>query len=464
MKTALLPAVAALLASSASATTWKCALPIARGEKAPKVEICALKYGKIWAYAFEQDDSPASTLTVSQPFFAKYQWNDAPPGVAGGRNWPFVGTAAVILGSVGSNDSVLSFGQIARLQTLGWGIANHSFWHSGIHWDAAQRNTPEQNRRELFWSQTFFAELVGQGRAATHFVYPNGDYNYAPFLGEYGLLSGSLVAGSSPRNTLDSKLDWLHFSRSYLDEPVWSKTGETMQDFPAAPQVGDFLIDFTHGMDADAESPNRKRWAARLEQISQKWGPRGDNSMWVAPSPEVVNYRLAARAAKAKIEAGQVSIELPEGAPGSALTLKISGLSANSKPKTPAGATAYRRGDTLWLTTPLIGEVGAPAPSPRVRRIYDGEVKNLSWDKPVAIAAVRIKRSGAISPGYELKIRAATPAGETQIGAASRAELEKVWGYQMFATLPDRAAISTKELRVAGDAGLSRMEVWAVAP
>ena len=407
---ALLPA----LQTPAQAATWRYALPLARGEAAPKIEVCPLKYGKSWAYSFEQDDGPVSTLTVTQPFLAKYQWNDAPPGVAGGVNRPFVGTVAVILGSVGNNDTVLSFEQIAELKKLGWGIANHSFWHSGVHWDPKLLNTPAQNRRELFWSQTFFTELIGNGRAASHFVFPNGDYNYGPFLKEFGLLAGTRTSGWSPHNLLDPKLNWLNYPRSYLDEGNWANSNDVMQEFPAAPQNGDFLIDFTHEMNGDPQSANQRRWTARLDHISQTWGPKGDNSMWVAPSDEVVAYFMAARAATVKMDGKQLEVTLPPGAPGSALTLKISGLSEKTRLQSPAGGTIYRWNDAAWLTTPLIGEPGAAPPSPQVRRIYQGEIKNLNWAKPVAIAGVRIKRSGNLAADFTLKIDAVTPDGKSK--------------------------------------------------
>lgn len=463
--TALLLASSASVSLPAHAATWNYSWTPAQGETAPKVEVCSFKYGKSWAYSFEQDDGPVSVLTQTLPFLARYGWNDAPPGVAGGVNRPCVGTAAVILGSVGCNDTVLSFEQIAQLQRQGWGVVNHSFWHTGVHWDPKQMNTPAQNRRELFWSQTFFAELIGHGRASTHFVFPNGDYNYGPYLKEYGLLCGTRTSGSSPHNLLDPKLDWLNYPRSYLDEGAWTDADGPMKEFPAAPQAGDFLIDFTHNLDGDSASANNKRWTARLDRIFESYGPKGDNSMWVAPSDEVVAYWFAARAAKVSVGAGRLSVELPDSLPGSALTLRMSGLKTASALRAPAGGALYLGGDALYLTTPTIGETGIRPPMPRVRRIYAGEVKNLTWDKPVSIAGVRINRTDHLPDDFQLKIEALTPQGQTEsIGHADRVTLDKAWGNQLYPVLPDRPAVLAKELRITPDPGLSQMEVWAVAP
>jgi hypothetical protein len=160
-----LAALAALgvVASGSHAATWQYSWTPAAGESTPKAEVCPLKYGKTWAYAVEIDDNPASTLTVSQPLLARYSWNDAPPGVAGGKHRPFVGTAAIVLGGINTGNSTrLSLEQINELKKNGWGIANHSYWHTGNHWDKSKFLKPEEFQRELFWSQALFAHLVGE--------------------------------------------------------------------------------------------------------------------------------------------------------------------------------------------------------------------------------------------------------------------------------------------------------------
>jgi len=252
--------MAANVHTCANAAKWQWKLPIAAAKSALQVEVCPLKYGKTWAYSFEIDDGPASTLAVSQPLLARYQWNDAPPGVAGGTLRPFVGGAAVILGSINTGNSTgLTYEQLDQLKKSGWSFLDHSYWHSGNHWDPANFLKPEDFKRELFWSQTIFAELLNDGRGATHFVFPNGDYHYGPYLEAYGLRSATRVGGSSPHNLRDSKLNFLDFNRNYLDESVWSQQNNALSDLPAQPQAGDFIIDFTHGMDGDAQSANNKR-------------------------------------------------------------------------------------------------------------------------------------------------------------------------------------------------------------
>ncbi len=213
-----------LLAAPTQAATWQFSLPVSARNTDIHIKVSPLKYGKTWAYSFEQDDSPVTTLTVSQPLLAQYQWNDAPPGIAGGRNHPFVGTAAVILGSLDAgNAAVLTYAQLNQLQKSGWGIANHSYAHSGNSWDPTQALQPADFARELFWSQAVYAERIGSGRGAVHFVLPNGYVDYIPYLQTYGLRSSSRVAGSSPRNVSDAKYNLLDLNRTYLDEGVWNQ-------------------------------------------------------------------------------------------------------------------------------------------------------------------------------------------------------------------------------------------------
>ncbi|HEX8552811.1 MAG TPA: hypothetical protein VF681_14785 [Abditibacteriaceae bacterium] len=357
--------VVAQFSLAAHAATWQITLP--PSVAAPTVEIAPLKYGKSWAYAIEIDDNPASTIEVSQPLLAQYQWSDAPAGQTGGTLRPFVGTAAVTFAGTDVGKPVnLTYAQIDSLKRSGWGVANHSYWHSGNHWDKSQFLKPEEFRRELFWSQVVYAELVGGGRGATHFVFPNGDYHYGPYMKEFGLQSASRVGSSSSRNLFDAKANLLDWTRAYLDEGVWAKNGNALADFPEKPALNDFIIDFTHGMSADAGVKN-----------------------------------------------GTLSVEVPDEVPGSALTLKIGGVPANATLQAPAGGALFRQGKTLWLTTPVIGKAGAK-PVADIHRIYEGEVKTVTWDKPVSLAGVRLMQMGGVSKEYVLRIEAVAPDGTVQ--------------------------------------------------
>ena len=431
----------------------------------PTVEIAPLKYDKSWAYSVEIDDGPVSTLTVSQPVLAQYQWNDAPPGVKGGQTRPFVGTAAVAFSGFDTgNSTLLNQKQADELRAAGWDIVNHSYWHTGNHWDKAQFLKPQDFRRELFWSQVFYAQNSGAGGVATHFVYPNGDYNYLPYLKEFGLRSASRVGGSSPRNLFDAKWNPLDLDRNYLDEGVWAEQNDVLFGFPKPPRAGDFIIDFTHGMKAEAESRNHKDWLARLDHIARTYGAQGDNSVWVAPTDEVVNYRLAAQVAKVEVAPGVITVTLPDDAPASALTLKLSGLSDKTQLPAQDAATPTRLGDVAWITTPIIGQMGAQMSQPKLKQIYSGPVVDLSWDEPVKIAGVRLLQSGPVAKDYGFKMEAETPDGNSVSLVPDGAKIADAWGrWLLFPTIPDREAVSARALKVAPDPNLRQMEVWVLA-
>jgi hypothetical protein len=464
MKISLVLLATILLVTNVKAGTWQYKWTPTAGEVAPNVEISPFKYGKTWAYSVEIDDGPSSTLTVSQPLLARYEWNDAPSGILGGINKPIVGTAAVIVGSIGRNSASLSYDQLAQLRKLGWGIVNHTYWHTGVHWDKTKMNTPEQFRRELFWSQSILAEFVSGGRATTHLVFPNGDYNYGPYLHEFGLRSGSRTSGSVVRNLFDPKLDLLNFTRNYLDAEPWKARNDALHGLPDKPVLGDFIIDFTHGMNADPESVNNKLWVERLNHIVKSWGPQGDNSMWVAPTDEIFDYFFGAKEAKVVASAGNITLQLPDSIAGTALTLKITGLNDKAILNPPVGGTLYRQGSTAWLTTPMIGEYGVPAPLPRMRRIYVGEVKNLKWDKAVSIAGVRILHDGKFAEG-DVSVGIVKLDGQLEtLVSLDESAARKANGRVLTTIVPDRPAVVGTELRVTSDKSLKEMEIWSLQP
>ena len=452
-----------LVSTQAHAATWQWKwTPVT--DAAPTAEIAPLKYGKTWAYSVEIDDNPVSTATVSLPLLARYQWNDAPSGVKGGANHPFVGSAAVIVGAVnGGNSTNISLEQMAQLRKGGWSIANHSYWHTGNHWDKTKFLRPEDFRRELLWSQSVLAATSGDGRAPSHFVFPNGDYHYGAHLKEFGLRSGSRVGGKSSINLFSPKLDFLDFPRNNLDEGGWSKQ-TARWGVPEKPTAGDFLIDFTHGMNGDAASPNNIRWNERLGYLAKTYGVEGDNSLWSAPTDEVVAYVLAAKAAKVVATKGSISVEVPDDLPGSALTLKISNLSAAAFDAIPKNLVAHRQGETVWLTTPIIGLPGTPLPKPLLKRVYAGEIKTVKWDKPVKIAGVRIRQAGSGSPDFVLKIDATKTDGQTEsLLREGETKLKSAWGnWNLYPVVPDRAAVEATELQVSPHRDLKEMEVWAI--
>jgi hypothetical protein len=441
--------------------TWTLTWKAGRAEAAPAVEICPLKYGKRWAYAVEIDDGPVSTLTVSQPLLAACTFTDAPPGVPGGKTLPFVGGAAVIGARTGTaNASFLNWDQVRRLQKNGWGLLSHSYRHSGYGWDAKGALTPDQFRDELYWSQTIFAAESGTGRAPIHLVLPNGYTAYAPYLAAFGLRSASRVGGK-PTPLRNTTADFADMDRNYLDESVWSRTADALAGLPATPAPGSLIIDFTHGMEADPASANHKRWKERLGSLSGRWGRHGDDSVWCAPTSEVVAYTLAARAAAITSRPGRVTLRVPTTLPGTALRLHLRGVPPNAPLSTPPGGSLYRRGAEVWITTPRIGLPGAPAPRPHLRRVYRGPAENITLAAPARIAGIRILQQGKPKDGFTLGLSLVSPTGKTL--PLFPGDPGTAWGtWLLYPIVPNRAAVTAKAIRLNADPSLSQMEVWAV--
>lgn len=438
-----------------------------KGE-APTARVCPLMYDKKWAYAVEIDDGPASTYTVVAPLLAERHFTNAPPGVAGGAAMPFVGTAAVMVLRVGAgNDAFLSWEQLRDLRTRGWGVANHSYWHSGNHWDPKAALDDAALRRELFWSQSILAAELGRGgppgseRAPIHFVYPNGYTAYGKHLREYGLLSASRVAGKARPNVRDDKLDWTDVDRNYLDEGVWAKQGDPFVGLPKDPAQGDVVVDFTHGIDADPKSANHRRWKERLERLASRYGKSGDDSIWCASTNSIAAYELARRRAVVRVQPGKLEVALPADQPGSALTIQVSGIKPETKLKAPEGSVLHRRGADVWITTPTIGPAGSPPPLPAVERIYHGPLKRVRWDAPIQLAAVRVRQNGGIKSPEAVPIVYLDADGKPTVLASI--PVASQWGlWHLHPTVPTSPAPLVREVQVEPDPALQEMEVWAV--
>ena len=446
---------------AAKSTTWKYTWKPVSQETAPTVTVCPLKYDKMWAYAVEIDDGPISAFTVTQPLLEQYFYSDAPPGMHGGKAMPFVGGVGVMVIRVDAkNATFVNWEQLHTLQQKGWGIINHGYWHSGNSWDPNGGLTAEGFRNELFWSQAFLAVKMKGGRSASHFIYPNGYMEYKNYLKEFGLISGSRVAGKS-HNLADPTLDLKDLDRNYLDESVWAKPGDVMAGFPAQPKPSDLIIDFTHGMDPDSTSPNNIRWHERLKNIAGLYGRTGKDNMWCASTPEIVEYSLAAHAVKVQPQKGEVTLSLPSTAPGSSITFKMKGINAKSEIMAPSGGAMYRKGDEVWITTPVIGVAEAAAPNPHIKRIYEGPVKDVTLEAPAHIAGIRVLQFGEMQADYKLNIGLVTPEGKT-VPFVSTA-LKSDWGtWLLYPTVPNHPAPMVKGITINSAQGLLKMEIWAV--
>lgn len=455
---------------SLSAAEWSWEWPVSGPGESVKAEFTTLKYGKEWAYAVEIDDGPKWVPTFAVPFLAKYTWTDAPPGLKGGQSRPFVGGIAIIAGAVGSNDAAITWEELRTLPAAGWGILNHSFAHTGRSWgDAMGIMTDEQVRTDAFWSQCVIGWGMRTGRAPVAAVYANGytDYNRSGALENIGIGIATRVGGTSSRNVTSPKLNWMDFPRNYLDEGVWigDAMGDPLVDIPNAatsgPAANTLLIDFTHGIERDAGSPNQRRWRERLSTIEKRWGAKGRDNLWCAPTDEIASYVKGTIATKLTVETGKVTVVLPDNVPGTALTIRLTGIPSTSKLQPPKDGALHRHDEVVWLTTPVVGVQGVPAPGHDLVPIYQGAAGKIDFGGIKKVACVMVQISGELPEGFEYQLALQTSAGEIILAKPTFAA---GWNNsrQLHALLPDRDPIHATGFHLPPAKEIQSVTVWAV--
>ena len=468
----LATAVAPFSIRAESVWRWKCP-ELAAAARSVTVE--PVKFGKSWAYALEFDDGGTFAQDIAVPILEKFIYTDAPPGVSGGRKMPFVASVAVYPFVLdGENNTLLTWEQIRGLREKGWGVSNHSYWHTGNHWEPKDFLDEAQMRRELFWSQAILSHfLSGEKEICRRFVYPSGDFHYGPFLAEYGLNTTPIAfkngnSLTAPIPPFDAESKYHLTNRNNMDAGAWDKRGgDDMDSFPQPrPAPGDFVLDFTHGMGKAGET-NVLRWERRLGKISAEFGSGGDDSVWCGSTGEIIAYHAAAAKARAGSDRSGIFVDVPEGAFKSPLTLKIKlSRPLDALPAPPPGALVYRQGDQIWLTTPPLGDDSAPG-VPRAKPVHDGPFQEkISFDKPVRLAAVRILQKGDPGAGFVPEIT-----WVAKDGTNGRVPVENVlrwvptksrWGnWLLFPVVPDQPAPEIVELNIKPSPAFQKLELWA---
>lgn len=456
-------------------TTWRWECPeLAAATGAVTVE--PVKFGKAWAYALEFDDGGIFARDIAAPMLEKFAYTDAPPGISGGRTIPFVaGVALYPFVLDGENNTVLTWEQIRCLQAKGWGVSNHSYWHTGNHWEPKNFLDEAQMRRELFWSQAVLSHfLTGGKEICRRFVYPSGDFHYGPFLAEFGLNTtpaatksgNSLTAPAAP---FDAASKYHLTNRNNMDAGAWNKRGgDDMDSFPQPrPAPGELVLDFTHAMGKEGES-NVLRWERRLGKIAAGFGAGGDDSVWCGSTAEIIAYHATATKARAGSDKRGIFVGVPPGSFKTPLTLRIKLARPLEKiPPPPAGTLLYRQGDQLWITTPPLGDDQTPGfLRAKPARTVPFQEK-LTFAEPVRLAAVRILQKGDPGPGFVPEIN-----WLAKDGTAGRIPVENIlrwvptksrWGnWLLFPVVPDQPAPEVVELNFKPSPCFKRIEVWTI--
>jgi hypothetical protein len=465
--------VTAMAGAVSTTTSWRWESE----ELAPAVETIAVepvKYGKLWAYALEFDDGGTFAADVAAPMLEKFSFTDAPTGVGGGRQIPFVASLALYPFVLdGNNNTLLTWEQIRGLRDKGWGVSNHSYWHTGNHWEPKGFLDEAQMRRELFWSQAVLSYFLNGGKEiCRRFVYPSGDFHYGPFLTEYGL--NTTPAAWKGGNSLsarpvsfDAAGKYHLTNRNNMDAGAWDKRGgDDMDSFPQPrPEPGELVLDFTHGMGKVGE-PNVLRWERRLGKIADEFGAGGDDSVWCGSTAEVIAYHAAARNARAGSDKDGIFAEVPPGTFKSPLTLRVRlSRPLDPLPSPPPGTLLYRKGNEIWVTTPPLGDDSTPE-FLRATPAFAGPFQEtVSFPEPVRLAAVRVLQQGDPEAGFVPEITWVTKDGER-----GKIPVENIlrwvptksrWGnWLLFPVVPDQQPPLVKELHLKPSPVFRRVEVW----
>lgn len=440
------------------------------------VTVEPVKFGKSWAYGLEFDDGGTFAEEIAAPMLEKFRFTDAPAGVPGGRKIPFVACVALYPFVLdGENGTLLTWDQIRGLRAKGWGVSNHSYWHTGNHWEPKDFLDEAQMRRELFWSQSILSHFLTDGKEiCRRFVYPSGDFHYGPFLAEFGLnttpvafKNGNSLTG--PATLFDAGSKFHIANRNNMDAGAWDKRGgDDMDSFPRPrPEPGAFVLDFTHGMGKAGEA-NVARWERRLGRIAAEFGADGDDSVWCGSAAEIVAYHATASKASAGSDNKGIFVEVPAGSFRTPLTLHVKlAKPLDPLPAAPPGAIVYGRGNELWITTPPLGDDSTPA-FLRAKPVHETPFQEkIIFENPVRLAAVRILQKG--DPGADFVPEITWVAKD---GTTGRVPVENIlrwvptksrWGnWILFPVVPDGPAPEIVELNLKPSPAFKRVEVWAV--
>ncbi|GAA3730159.1 MULTISPECIES: polysaccharide deacetylase family protein [Flavobacterium] len=310
-----------------------------------KITVSPLKYNKHLAYSFTLDDGYRSAyLTafpllnggkISNSLINEWKIDQGGDGTTSeglfysdgmGNKIPFKLALAINGGSIRElpeNRGHLSWAEVKEMYNAGWDILNHGFHHAtkhGTNYFAEVTENKTSIKQNLDFTMSHFVVPGGEGDEKYYLEYEKEALNNGHF-------SVASYYGVGPVFKVDSKvdLDKMISARTFVQSSKDTITFKTMDHYL---QMLDSIVkqpntvwfnEFTHG------TGNTNLWNLSMRfpefkyymtTLANKYGLKGNDSIWMAPWQEVYEYIWLRDRIKADFQQKNkevtVTIQLPE--------------------------------------------------------------------------------------------------------------------------------------------------------
>lgn len=310
-----------------------------------KIQAAALKFNKHLAYSFTLDDGYRSAYLTAFPLLNGgkvspkmiNEWKNDQGGDGShsnglfysdglGNKIPFKLGLAINGGAIGDFSAYrghLSWAEVKDMYDAGWDILNHGFHHATKHGTDFLNEVTENTssiKQNLGFTMSQFVVPGGESDPGYQLEYErdalaNGSFSVASY------------AGAGPVIKVDQKvnLDKMIYARTFVQsskDTIGFKTMDRfLATFDSVAKLSDpiWYNEFTHGVG------NGNLWSLSMRfpdfkyymtAISNKYGSKGNDSIWMAPWQEVYEYIWLRDRIKINYEQKDkevlVTIELPE--------------------------------------------------------------------------------------------------------------------------------------------------------
>lgn len=284
-----------------------------------KIAVSPLKYNKHFAYSFTLDDGYRSAYLTAFPLLNggkissssinEWKIDQGGDGTISeglfysdgmGNKIPFKLGLAINGASIGDlpkNRGHLSWSEVKEMYNAGWDILNHSFHHftkPGTNFLTEVTENTASVKQNLDFTMSHFVVPGGEGD-------PNYRYEYEKNALANGHLSVASYTGVGPILKVDSKidLDKMITARTFVLSSKDTTTFKTMDRFlKTVDSIAKlpnpiWYNEFTHGTgngnlwNLSMRFPEFKYYMTTLQN---KYGLKGNDSIWMAPWQEVYEY------------------------------------------------------------------------------------------------------------------------------------------------------------------------------